>query len=272
MKKIMLITLFLSLLASVANAYDFEKNGLLYRITNYQKRTVEVTHWDELTGANGVPDHYRPDLCSAHHHHDSAHVHDEHCGHQEEKEHIPVIPEFPDTVIIPAKVWYKGRIYKVTAVGDGSFYGRKNIRLVRLPKTITRIGRSAFSSCNNLCAVEWQATLDTIEAYAFYMDCSLDSVVLPDSLKHLDVYAFALCFGLKGVIMPAGLTAFEGNAFLHCNRLKHILLKQLSPPVVKNTGIKMNFGAITFEIQEEALPAYQNDKFWCKQQVQTIQK
>lgn len=267
MKKIMLITLFLCLLASVANAYDFEKNGLLYRITDYQKRTVEVTHWDERTGANGVPDHHRPDPCLAHMH-DSTHHHDEHCV----VEHVPTIPNFPDTIVIPAKVRYKGRSYKVTAVGDGSFFKRENIRLVRLPKTITRIGRSAFSGCNNLCAVEWQATLDTIEAYAFYMDSSLDSVVLPDSLKHLDVYAFALCLGLKEVIMPAGLTAFEGNAFLHCNRLKHILLKQLLPPVVKNTGIKMNFGAITFEIQEEALPAYQKDKFWRKQQVQTIQK
>lgn len=272
MKKIMLITLFLCLLASVANAYDFEKNGLLYRITDYQKRTVEVTHWDELTGANGVPGHYRPDLCSAHHHHDSAHVHDEHCGHHQEKEHIPVIPEFPDTVIIPAKVWYKGRIYKVTAVGDGSFYGRKNIRLVRLPKTIRRIGQSAFRDCTLLERVEWPATIDTIGSYAFYMDYSLEKAVLPDSMKYIGWYAFALCDRLREVRMPAGLACFEGNAFLRCRMLKRILLNQQTPPVVKSTGIKMNFEEITFEVQEEALLAYQNDKFWSKQQVQTIQK
>lgn len=250
-----------------AEAYDFEKKGILYRITDPKNRTVEVTHWDERTGANGVPDHPRPDPCLAHMH-DSTHHHDEHCV----VEHVPVIPNFPDTIVIPKKVWYKGRTYTVTAIGDGSFYMRENIQVVRLPKTVTRIGRSAFSGCNNLSSVEWHATLRTIDEYAFYMNNSLDTLVLPDSLKHLDVYAFALCLGLKEVIMPAGLTAFEGNAFLHCSRLKHILLKQQSPPVVKNTGIKMNFGALTFEIQEEALPAYQKDKFWCKQQVQTIQK
>lgn len=257
-----LLALLLSVLS--AEAYDFEAKGLLFRITDRQKRTVEVTHWDELTGVNGVPDHYRPDPCLAHHH-DSTHVHDEHCGHQDEKEHVPVIPDFPDTLVIPAKVRYKGRTYKVTAVGDGSFFGRENVRLVRLPRTITRIGRSAFSGCNNLCAIEWPVALETIDEYAFYMDGSLDTIILPDSLKHLEVYAFALCGGLKEVQMPEKLETFQGNAFLRCDRLRQIVLRQPTPPIVMNTGIKMSFKTITFMIEPEVMPLYLNDKFWSKQ-------
>lgn len=256
--------LFLCLLASVANAYDFKKKGLLYRITDYQSRTVEVTHWDELTGSNGVP--YHPDLCHAHSH-DSTHVHDEHCGHPDEKEHELLIPDFPDSVIIPAKVWHKGRIYTVTAVGDGSFYGRRNIRFVRLPKTVTRIGKSAFRDCTLLERVEWPAAIDTIGAYAFYMDNFLDHVVLPDSVKYIGRYAFALCDRLQEVCMPAGLSCFEGNAFMRCRKLKRIILMQQTPPVVKNAGMKMSFGDIVFEVRQEAFPAYQNDKFWSKQRL-----
>ncbi len=257
-----LFALLLSLLS--ARAYDFEAKGLLFRITDRQKRTVEVTHWDELTGANGVPDHYRPDPCLAHHH-DSTHVHDANCGH--EKEHIPVIPSFPDTLVIPEKVRYKGRTYMVTAIGDGSFYRRENIQVVRLPKTVTRIGRSAFSGCNNLSSVEWHATLRTIDEYAFYMNNSLDSIVLPDSLKHLERYAFALCGSLQKVTMPENLTSFHGNAFLRCDRLKRIVLKQTTPPQVMNIGVKMTFQNIRFDIPHEAMPLYRKDKFWSKQNI-----
>lgn len=243
-----------------AEAYDFEKKGILYRITDPKNRTVEVTHWDERTGANGVPDHPRPDPCLTHMH-DSTHHHDEHCM----VEHVPVIPNFPDTIIIPKKVWYKGRTYTVTAIGDGSFYMRENIQVVRLPKTVTRIGRSAFSGCNNLSSVEWHATLRTIDEYAFYMDNSLDSIVLPDSLEHLERYAFALCGSLQKVTMPENLASFHSNAFLRCDRLRQIVLRQLTPPIVMNTGIKMSFKTITFMIEPEVMPLYLNDKFWSKQ-------
>ncbi len=259
---LILFALLLSVLS--AGAYDFTSKGLLFRITDRHKRTVEVTHWDEWTGANGVPDHYRPDLCSAHHH-GGTHVHDEHCEHHIEPEHKPVIPVFPDTIVIPSKVWYKGRRYTVTAVGDGSFYGRENIVFVRLPKTVTRIGQSAFRACGRLRRVEWTAAVDTIDSYAFYMDYSLESVALPDSLKQLGVYAFAICDRLRYVTMPAGLASFEGNAFLHCRNLKQIILHQMVPPVVKDTGIKMNFSGITFVIPPEAVPVYRKDRYWSKQ-------
>lgn len=255
-----LFALLMSVLSS--GAYDFEAKGLLFRITDRQKRTVEVTHWDEWTGMNGVPDHYRPDLCHAHHH-DSSHVHDANCGH--EKEHIPVIPSFPDTIVVPAKVWHKGKRYTVTAVGDGSFYCRKNIRLVRLPKTIKRIGQSAFRGCARLYQVEWHAGIDTIGAYAFYMDNFLETLVLPDSLKYIGRYAFALCGGLREVCMPASLLCFEGNAFLRSNQLKRIVMNQKTPPRVINTGIKMDFKDVFFVIPEESRPVYQQDRFWKQQ-------
>lgn len=260
MKKFLLTGIIMLFGVLSAEAYDFEKKGILYRITDPKNRTVEVTHWDERTGANGVPDHPRPDPCLAHMH-DSTHHHDEHCV----VEHVPVIPNFPDTIVIPKKVWYKGRTYTVTAIGDGSFYRRENIQVVRLPKTVTRIGRSAFSGCNNLSSVEWHATLRTIDEYAFYMNNSLDTLVLPDSLKYIGRYAFALCGGLREVRMPTGLSCFEGNAFLRSTQLRRIVLNQKTPPRVTNTGIKMDFKDVFFVIPEESRPAYQQDRFWKQQ-------
>lgn len=265
MKRYFVFLLFL-LSVLTAKAYDFEVDGILYHITNRWKRTVEVTHWDEFTGINGIPDHYRPDPCLAHLH-DSTHVHDEHCMHHDAVEHIPVVPEYPDTVVIPQKVRFRGISYKVTAIGDGSFYEQDNIRIVRLPQSVTRIGRSAFSRCGNLREVEWHAELQSIEDYAFFQDNSLETIVLPDSLTHLGVYAFAICLDLREVYMPAGLESFQGNAFLYCDRLKRIILSQTTPPTVLNTGIKMNFNNITFEIPEGLLPVYQQDKFWRNQKI-----
>lgn len=243
-----------------AQAYDFEKDGLFYNITDRLRRTVEVTHWEVMTGANGVPTRPHPDRCLAHMH-DSTHVHGPHCHHVEEGEK-PVAPKFPDTVVIPEKVWYRGIRYKVTAIGDGSFFARENIRVVRLPRTIKRIGRSAFSRCGLLCEIDFPDGIDTIAEHAFYMNSTIERPVLPKGLKYLDSYAFALCNQLKEVFMPEGLCSFRANAFVHCRNLKRIVLYQKTPPRVETTGVRVDFRNIVFEVPEESLPAYQVDKFW----------
>lgn len=259
-----------ALLVSVlhAGAYDFEANGLLFHITSRLKRTVEVTHWDLMTGPNGVPTHPRPDLCLAHQH-DSTHVHGPHCHHTED-EYRPVIPQFPDTVVVPQKVWYRGVRYTVTAIGDGSFFARENIQVVRLPKTIKRIGRSAFSRCLQLQAIDFPASVETIDEHAFYMNNSIEELVLPEGLKHLEVYAFALCYYLRKVQMPQGLRSFQANAFVHCTNLKHIILRQETPPEVSTIGIQMHFNNVHFEVPQEALPAYERNDFWRKQNISPL--
>ena len=97
----------LILTSNSISAYDFEVDGLYYKI-NYDKKSVTVTYKvDEVT--------YKS------------------------------IRTQKEVVKIPKKVSYKGVGYKVTAISEGAFQGCANLKKVTIPKTVTYIGECAFS-------------------------------------------------------------------------------------------------------------------------------
>ena len=237
MKKYILILILLSFLPSGVIAFDFVVDGVYYNITSRFKRTVEVTHWEERTDERGLPKRV---------------VHHHNCTHDHSKE--PLTPEhlrliqldqdakeraqtaYIGKVDVPSYVWHKGIRYKVTGVGDGSFYAREQLTEIILPSDITYIGRSAFENCISLKAI-----------------------------SH--------CKNLAYVRMSPNVLSFAGNVFFYSPALKVIELPHILPPVVRNDeGLTMDFKKITFQVPAVSLPLYESDPYWSKQQVQTIQK
>lgn len=264
MKKIITISLLLCLVTSVANAYDFEADGVYYNITNRWKRTVEVTHWEEKTGKRGVPQRVW-------HHHSCTHDHE---NEPLSSRHLKLIQLDKDAeerertayigkVIVPEKVRYKGISYKITGIGDGSFWKRKQLTEVILPQTIRYIGESAFENCVNLRKVNIPSAVTRIGYAAFRRCMALQELNLPDNLRTIDLYAFAYCENITKVNMPKWIDAFPGNVFFQCLKLKTISLQHAVPPVIKNdVGLKMDFKKIIFSVPREVLPLYQGNEFW----------
>lgn len=93
---------------------------------------------------------------------------------------------------IPSKV---GK-YKVTAVGERAFYGKKRLQSVEIPKTVTKIGEAAFSKCT-----------------------SLKKIVIPSGVTRISSYAFRYCTDLEKAVVPESVTKLGKNIFGGCNKL-----------------------------------------------------
>lgn len=271
MRRTTKLILLLCLMACHCAAYDFEVDGVYYTVTDKRHRMVEVSHWEEQTNEWGMPQR----VC---HHHDcgcGGHQANGHLTHR----HLKLIQMDEDArqrertayqgnVVIPQTVRYKGRTYTVTGVGDGSFYGRKQMTGIELPPTVTYIGRSAFGQCTALKTVCLPAAVTRIGFAAFRRCTSLTSLTLSDSLRTIDIYAFAFCEQLPQIEIPASVDSIHGNVIFASDNLKSIILPHSTPPVIRDdVGLTMDFRKIVFYVPEQYLPLYRADAFWQKQKV-----
>ena len=80
-------------------------------------------------------------------------------------------------LVIPTKVNYKDKDYKVTVIGTGAFSGNENVKSLKF---------------------ENDSALHAIEKNSF-IGCKLTSVVFPASLTRIGDNAFSNCSELKSV-------------------------------------------------------------------------
>lgn len=90
----------------VANAADFQLDGICYNILSGEDRTVEVTF---------IGDNYST-----------------------------FFGEYTGVVTIPDSVVYNGATYHVIAIGEGAFGSCSGLSAVEIPASVTSIGKNAF--------------------------------------------------------------------------------------------------------------------------------
>ena len=108
-----------------------------------------------------------------------------------------------DTLTLPA----------CTAVADGAYAGRDDIRRVIVPEGTTAIGNEAFTGCTALQEVILPNTLTAIGAAAFAGCERLSNIELPAALLIIGEGAFLDCAALHRINLPQGLHAIEPMAF-----------------------------------------------------------
>ena len=141
-------------------------------------------------------------------------------------------------LIIPEKVNYKGKEYKVVKVGHciyhttksytsfmhWGFYYNNDITSVTIPYGVTTIGERAFMNCENLISVSIPNSVTTIEVDAFDRCKSLNSIVIPNSVKQIGNSAFSSCSALASVTIPNnGIDISIGAFFCSCDKLEKAL-------------------------------------------------
>ncbi len=127
---------------------------------------------------------------------------------------------------------------------DYAFY-RKDLRVCKLPQSITYIGQSAFSECRKLTGMDIPEKVQEIGYAAFtgcnclkevefheglerignegFSNCALqDTIVFPQTLKHISYNAFGMNGSLKAVKFPVGLEYIESSAFNNCSGLSEV--------------------------------------------------
>ena len=186
MKKTILFAFFAMLLPILANAYDFEKDGIYYNI-NSDGISVTVTCEDsyrsDYTGSIVIPSttQYNNKLYSV--------------------TSIGLCAFYECTgltsITIPESV---------TSIDSQAFYGCSELTSVIIPNSVTTVGTSAFSGCSSLASITFGNNVESIGSEAFENTAWLDNQ--PNGL----VYAGKVAYKYKGT-MPenAHITIKEGT-------------------------------------------------------------
>ena len=216
----------------VAQAHDFEVDGIYYNITSETNKTVEVTYKGKS---------------------------------------YSTIVEYSGDIVVPENVSYNDTLYSVVSIGNHAFYNCGDMTSIAIPNSVTSIGKSAFYNCSSLvsitipnlvtsigesafrhcsgltsiefnaenCAAVSNYVFDGCKAlssvifgdkvknipnYVFYGCSSLTNVTISNSVTSIGQCAFMGCGGLTSVSIPNSVTSIGGSAFSGCSSLTNVTI------------------------------------------------
>lgn len=183
MNRLRTLALTVGLLSNVIGyAYDFEVDGIYYKITSKgAEYTVEVTYKEFNSSTN-----YAGDI------------------------------EIPSTVS-RSSVAYSSVTYNVTGIGSYAFHGCSNLTSITLPEGVTSIGYGAFDNCCNLTSVTIPKSVISVGEWAFCCCESLDSLIIPQSLTSIGENAFYGCGNLTSIAVAKGNAIYDSRN--NCNAI-----------------------------------------------------
>lgn len=143
-------------------------------------------------------------------------------------------------IVIPSE--HDGK--KVTAIGTGAFFEKKDITGVTIPQSITAIGEDAFRGCEKITAVNYNGTVaqwcnikfasassnpcrngaDLYIQGKKITDLNISSKGTSDEVLSIGDYAFTGCGSLRSVTLGDGVTVIGAEAFRKCASLENVKL------------------------------------------------
>lgn len=178
------IKLILALLTSVvpilAAAFDFKENSIYYNKLSDGK-SVEVTF---NRGPGLGPNSYSAD--------------------------------YKGDVVVPASVSYKGKTYKVTAIGDKAFDKCIEVRSISIPNSVATIGFAAFRT-TAMNQIDLPNSVTSIHSEAFYSCTSLEKFVIPKSVTEIGTKLFGACKNMRSITVERGNPVYDSRD--NCNAI-----------------------------------------------------
>lgn len=191
-----LFTLVLMLIVAINTfAYDFESNGIYYKILSKEKHTCAVTYQSETSSKE-----YAGNLV------------------------IPSTVQDND-----------GVDYTVSAISDYAFWGCVELQNVVIPNTVTEIRDDAFGRCSSLSNITFQSghkelyLSDHNRQGPLFAECSLDSVFIGRNLTSKAYVAYIESSSpfsesklLRSVYVSDSVTYIGKYCFRDCENLEHV--------------------------------------------------
>lgn len=169
------LTVFVLFCTTLANAHDFEVDGIYYDILDKEEQTVAVTYQG-----------YSYDSYN----------------------------EYIGDITIPSSVTYNGTTYSVTKIGLYAFKSCIGLTSISVPDNVESICYSAFMNCNSLIEVTLGKGLKTIDSQAFWGCTKLLNCNIPHSVTDIGESAFRECSNLKNINIPDSIINIDCSSFL----------------------------------------------------------
>jgi len=119
--------------------------------------------------------------------------------------------EYAGDFVIPEKVEYNGKTYKVTSLGS-AFKQQKNLTSMVMSSTVTTLSRGAFQDCVLLSKVVLSPNIVTYSGDIFNNCLALTEITIPGNAKELSSKQFKSCKSLKKIVFEDGPTPIELSA------------------------------------------------------------
>ena len=216
----------LTMVSSITYAYDFEVDGLYYRIISDNQ--VEITYKElydhSYSGQLEIPEKVKNDDISY------------------------------DVVAVGSYAFYycteiTGSLNlpnSINSIGDHAFHGCNNLTgNLTIPNSVTTIGISAFNDCSSFTGpLMIPESVNTIGDLAF-ANCGglTGSLEIPESITSISGCVFSGCSGLTGsLIIPNTVTEIGYGAFMNCGFTGNLVI----PNSVKSIHGYAFFGCSSF--------------------------
>ena len=108
---------------------------------------------------------------------------------------------------------------------DGSFAGAINLETIKLPKSLLTIGNNTFSGCKSIETVSIPNSVTTIGIDAFSECTALTQCELPANLKIIGSNAFKNCEALQSISIPPYVVSIGNFSFESCKSLSNLILE-----------------------------------------------
>ena len=127
-------------------------------------------------------------------------------------------------IVIPETATNAGVTYRVTRIGNYTFYENRQITSVTLPKSIVSIGKNAFYRCYALGTVNLPNSLVEIESGAFYECTSFTDIKIPESVRTIGSDAFRGCSSVTSLTIAEGLESMGSNVFRGMRSIRSVTI------------------------------------------------